>query len=92
MFPMTSRRRIQLTPLKAAIGTAVMLTLFGLVFLVPGFEAAAQSAAKGAAAKPFVTDAGMGIIMLVLFLFFLMLGFPIAFTLMAMGVGFGYYA
>jgi tripartite ATP-independent transporter DctM subunit len=35
---------------------------------------------------------GMGVIMLVLFLVFLMLGFPIAFTLMALGVGFGYYA
>ncbi len=32
---------------------------------------------------------GMGVIMLVLFLVFLMLGFPIAFTLMALGVGFG---
>ena len=31
----------------------------------------------------------MGVIMLVLFLVFLMLGFPIAFTLMALGVGFG---
>jgi tripartite ATP-independent transporter DctM subunit len=41
---------------------------------------------------PFISDAGMGILMLVLFLVFLMLGFPIAFTLMAMGVGFGYYA
>ena len=30
--------------------------------------------------------------MLVLFIFIIMLGFPIAFTLMAMGVGFGYYA
>jgi tripartite ATP-independent transporter DctM subunit len=34
----------------------------------------------------------MGVLMLVLFLAFLMLGFPIAFTLMALGVGFGYYA
>jgi len=41
---------------------------------------------------PFISDAGMGVLMLVLFLVFLMLGFPIAFTLMAMGVGFGYYA
>jgi tripartite ATP-independent transporter DctM subunit len=41
---------------------------------------------------PFISDAGMGVLMLFLFLIFLMLGFPIAFTLMAMGVGFGYYA
>ncbi len=34
----------------------------------------------------------MGVLMLLLFLAFLMLGFPIAFTLMALGVGFGYYA
>lgn len=39
-----------------------------------------------------LSDAGMGLLMLVLFLFVLMLGFPIAFTLMALGVGFGYYA
>jgi tripartite ATP-independent transporter DctM subunit len=31
-------------------------------------------------------------LMLGLFIFIIMLGFPIAFTLMAMGVGFGYYA
>jgi tripartite ATP-independent transporter DctM subunit len=41
---------------------------------------------------PFLSDAGMGVLMLALFIVFLMLGFPIAFTLMAMGVGFGYYA
>ncbi|MFN3868183.1 MAG: TRAP transporter large permease subunit [Hyphomicrobiaceae bacterium] len=34
----------------------------------------------------------MGVVMMVLFLFFLMLGFPIAFTLMALSVAFGYYA
>jgi tripartite ATP-independent transporter DctM subunit len=48
------------------------------------------------AATPFswssiFSPAGMGILMLVLFLFFLMLGFPIAFTLMALGVIFGFY-
>ncbi len=48
------------------------------------------------AATPFTlaslfSPAGMGILMLILFLFFLMLGFPIAFTLMALGVMFGYY-
>ena len=30
--------------------------------------------------------------MMGLFLFAVLLGFPIAFTLMAMGIGFGYYA
>lgn len=34
----------------------------------------------------------LGVLMLVLFIFFIMLGFPIAFTLMALGVGFGYWA
>src|SRR5688572_9336480 len=34
----------------------------------------------------------VGMLMLGLFIFIIMLGFPIAFTLMAMGVGFGYYA
>lgn len=39
----------------------------------------------------FLSDPALGILMLVLFLVFLMLGFPIAFTLMALGVGFGYF-
>jgi tripartite ATP-independent transporter DctM subunit len=39
-----------------------------------------------------ISDPMIGIIMLALFIVLLMLGFPIAFTLMAMGVGFGYYA
>jgi tripartite ATP-independent transporter DctM subunit len=34
----------------------------------------------------------LGVLMLVLFIFFIMFGFPIAFTLMALGVGFGYIA
>jgi TRAP-type mannitol/chloroaromatic compound transport system permease large subunit len=34
----------------------------------------------------------LGVIMLALFVVFIMLGFPIAFTLMALGVFFGYYA
>lgn len=38
-----------------------------------------------------LSDPALGILMLVLFLVFLMLGFPIAFTLMALGVGFGYF-
>src|SRR5918995_940874 len=37
-----------------------------------------------------MTDPQLGLAMLGLFLFFILLGFPIAFTLMAMGVGFGY--
>jgi tripartite ATP-independent transporter DctM subunit len=39
-----------------------------------------------------MTDAQVGMSMLVLFIFIIMLGFPIAFSLMAMGVGFGFYA
>jgi tripartite ATP-independent transporter DctM subunit len=39
-----------------------------------------------------MTDPQIGMLMLGLFIFIIMLGFPIAFTLMAMGVSFGYYA
>jgi tripartite ATP-independent transporter DctM subunit len=39
-----------------------------------------------------MTDPQIGLSMLVLFIFIIMLGFPIAFTLVAMGVGFGFYA
>ncbi|HEX9822302.1 MAG TPA: TRAP transporter large permease subunit [Methylomirabilota bacterium] len=39
-----------------------------------------------------MTDPQVGLLMLGLFIFIIMLGFPIAFTLIAMGVGFGYYA
>jgi tripartite ATP-independent transporter DctM subunit len=39
-----------------------------------------------------VTDPQIGMFMLGLFIFIIMLGFPIAFTLIAMAVGFGYYA
>jgi tripartite ATP-independent transporter DctM subunit len=39
-----------------------------------------------------MTDPQLGLLMLGLFIFIIMLGFPIAFTLIAMGVGFGYYA
>lgn len=39
-----------------------------------------------------MTDPQVAILMLSLFIFIILLGFPIAFTLMAMGVGFGYYA
>lgn len=37
-----------------------------------------------------MTDATLGLTQLLLFLFFILLGFPIAFTLMAMGLFFGY--
>ncbi len=39
-----------------------------------------------------MTDPQVAILMLALFIFVVLLGFPIAFTLMAMGVIFGYYA
>ena len=39
-----------------------------------------------------IPDAYVGLAMLCIFVFVIMLGFPIAFSLMAMGVGFGYYA
>jgi TRAP-type mannitol/chloroaromatic compound transport system permease large subunit len=39
-----------------------------------------------------MTDPQIGVAMLVIFIFVIMLGFPIAFTLMAMGVSFGFYA
>jgi len=38
-----------------------------------------------------VSDPLIGVMMLVLFIFAIMLGYPIAFTLMALGVAFGYY-
>ncbi|HEY0857828.1 MAG TPA: TRAP transporter large permease subunit [Albitalea sp.] len=39
-----------------------------------------------------MSDPQLALVMLGLFIFIIMLGFPIAFTLMAMGVAFGYYA
>jgi tripartite ATP-independent transporter DctM subunit len=39
-----------------------------------------------------MTDPQVALFMLGLFIFVVFLGFPIAFTLMAMGIGFGYYA
>jgi len=39
-----------------------------------------------------VSDPVIALVMLGLFIFVILLGFPIAFTLMGMGVGFGYYA
>jgi len=39
-----------------------------------------------------LTNPEVAILMMGIFLIAVLLGFPIAFTLMAMGVGFGYYA
>ncbi len=39
-----------------------------------------------------MSDPQVALMMMGLFIFIILLGFPIAFTLMAMGVGFGYYA
>ena len=39
-----------------------------------------------------LTNPEVAILMMGIFLFAVLLGFPIAFTLMAMGIGFGYYA
>ena len=39
-----------------------------------------------------ISDPIIALMMLGIFIVFVFLGFPIAFTLMAMGIGFGYYA
>ena len=39
-----------------------------------------------------MTNPEVAILMLCLFIVLVLLGFPIAFTLLAMGIGFGYYA
>ena len=39
-----------------------------------------------------MSDPVIAVVMLCLFIVIVMLGFPIAFTLIAMGIGFGYYA
>ena len=39
-----------------------------------------------------MSDPVIALLMLGLFIFVIFLGFPIAFTLMAMGIGFGFYA
>ncbi len=39
-----------------------------------------------------MTDPQIAVFMLTIFIFTILLGFPIAFTLVAMGVGFGFYA
>jgi tripartite ATP-independent transporter DctM subunit len=100
MLPLIpSRKRPPLSPERALIGGCVMTGLYLAIFMFPTFAALAQGAGATSVPfelktllRPFISDAGMGILMLVLFLFFLMLGFPIAFTLMALGVAFGYYA
>ena len=50
------------------------------------------SSAAGSEGGLSMTDPQVGMLMLGLFIFIIMLGFPIAFTLIAMGVGFGFYA
>ena len=40
----------------------------------------------------YIPDPVVAMIMMFVFLGAVLLGFPIAFTLMAMGIGFGYYA
>ena len=47
---------------------------------------------RGRGGEPSMTDPQIAILMLGLFIGIVFLGFPIAFTLMAMGIGFGYYA
>ena len=89
MLPLFSKKRAPLTPLKAAIGGSVF-TLMMLALVA--FPAAAGAASLKAILQPYISDAALGIVMLVLFIGFLLLGFPIAFTLMALGVAFGYYA
>ena len=39
-----------------------------------------------------MTNPEVAILMLSIFIVMILLGFPVAFTLLAMGVGFGYYA
>ncbi|MDH5556460.1 MAG: C4-dicarboxylate ABC transporter, partial [Alphaproteobacteria bacterium] len=39
-----------------------------------------------------MTNPEVALLMLSLFIVMVLLGFPVAFTLLAMGVGFGYYA
>ncbi len=53
---------------------------------------AAEAEQNGSEGNLSMTDPQVGMLMLGLFIFIIMLGFPIAFTLIAMGVGFGYYA
>ena len=39
-----------------------------------------------------MSDPAISLVMLGILVFVIMIGFPVAFTLMALGVGFGYYA
>jgi tripartite ATP-independent transporter DctM subunit len=71
-------------------GAALLLVVLVVAALGAAWFSPA-SAQQGFTLAALFSSAGMGILMLILFLFFLMLGFPIAFTLMALGVVFGYY-
>ena len=75
---------------RSPYGVALLLVVLVTVSLAGAWLSPA-SAQQGFTLASLFSQAGMGILMLVLFLFFLMLGFPIAFTLMALGVMFGYY-
>ena len=55
-------------------------------------HAARRGRSRGQQGGLSMTDPQVGMLMLGLFIFIIMLGFPIAFTLIAMGVGFGFYA
>ena len=82
-LPTRTRRR---NPYALGVLILMLITLsVGSAWFSPA------NAQQGFTMASLFSPAGMGILMLVLFLFFLMLGFPIAFTLMALGVMFGYY-
>ena len=53
-----------------------------------------ENSARGGSKRCYLvlTNPEVAILMMGVFLFAVLLGFPIAFTLMAMGIGFGYYA
>jgi tripartite ATP-independent transporter DctM subunit len=72
-------------------GVALLLIVLVTISIGSAWLSPATAQQGGFALSSLLSPAGMGILMLVLFLFFLMLGFPIAFTLMALGVMFGYY-
>ena len=56
-------------------------------------EAALRRAGRGGAGGTrAMTDPQVAVFMLGMFIFLISLGFPVAFTLMGMGIGFGYYA
>ena len=57
--------------------------------ILAGARAQGRGLRQGAAA---MSDPGIALVMLGILVFAIMIGFPVAFTLMALGVGFGYYA